>query len=340
VTEPPLEPTVAWELISPVFRAVRELGHPEAALWDAAGLSAVGSRGAPGARFPVGEAHALWTAAVRLTGDPGVGLVAAALGEQGDMDLLDYVVRSSPTLRLAIETVRRYWRLAHDAAWLTLEPHRGRLVCEAHVTEGLDVPPAFVEWGIGAWARTTREVFGPVRYHEIHFRHAPETEVARYETFFGCPVRFLAPKDALFMPEDVLDHVNPAADPRLVGVLERYADARLREIPERPTLSGRVKVLLREALGAGDPSLAAVAKQLRMSERTLRRRLEAEGTGHRELLDAVRRELALRHLGEEQLSVEETSYRLGYESPSGLHRAFKRWTGFSPLEYRNRYTGS
>jgi AraC-like DNA-binding protein len=274
---------------------------------------------------------------VRLTGDPGLGLVAAALGEQGDMDLLDYVVRSSTTLRVAVDTVRRYWRLAHDAAWLTLEPRRGRLICEAHVDEGLDVPPAFVEWGIGSWARTTREVFGPVRYHEVRFRHAPQAEIERYEAFFGCPARFLAPVDALVMSESVLDRVNPAADPRLVDVLERYAEARLREIPERPTLSARVKVLLREALRAGDPSLAAIAGRLKMSERTLRRRLEAERTGHRELLDAVRRELALRYLGEERLSVEEASFRLGFETPSGLHRAFKRWTGFSPIEYRSRF---
>jgi AraC-like DNA-binding protein len=330
------ELTVAFELVAPAFRATRHHGHPDAAVWAAASLERPpGWR--PGARIAVDDAHALWTSAVRVTGDGGLGLVAAARGKQGDMDLLDYVLRGSPTLRVGFEKVGRFWRLAHDCGSLELRTERHRLVCEFQVEGGLEVPPAFTEWGVASWARTTRELFGPLRYREVRFRHAQQTKMERYRTFFGCEPRFLASKDALVMSVDVLDHPNPSADARLVEVLERYAEARLREIPERPMLSARVKVLLREALPHGDIGIPAIARRLKMSERTLRRRLDAERTGHRELLDAVRRELALRHLGEEGLSVEDAAFRVGFDSPSGLHRAFKRWTGFSPIEYRSRF---
>jgi AraC-like DNA-binding protein len=210
------------------------------------------------------------------------------------------------------------------------------VVVEFHVEDGLDVPAPFVEWGVGAWARATREIFGPVKYHEVRFRHGAQAALERYELLFGCRPRFHASRDALAMNVDVLDHANPAADTRLVDVLERYAEARLRELPERTTLSARVKALLRDALPDGDLGAPTVARRLKMSERTLRRRLERERTSHRELLDALRRELALRYLGDDRLSVEETSFRLGFDCTSGLRRAFKRWTGVSPVEYRTR----
>lgn len=330
-----LEPTVAFELVAPAFRAARHLGHAPGALWSAAGLPEDASLSS-GDRVAVEDAHALWRGGVALARDTGFGLLAASLSEQGDLDVLDYVLRGSPTLRAAFEKVSRFWRLAHDAASLDLVPNKGKLVCEANVEDGLDVPPAFTEWGIAAWARTTREVFGPMQYHEVHFRHAPQAEPARYHALFGCAPRFLAPKDALVMGMEVLDHVNHNADPRLVDMLERYAESRMSEIPERPTLAARVKALLKEALPSGDTGPAGIARRLKMSERTLRRRLEAERTSHRELLDAIRRELALRYVGEEGRSVEEACFKLGFDSPSSLHRAFKRWTGVSPAHYRAR----
>jgi AraC-like DNA-binding protein len=336
VTERRLDKSVAFELVAPAFRAARHLGHGDTSVWSSAGIEKPDDFG-PGTRVGVEDAHAIWAAAVAVTGDAGLGLVAAELGRQGDMDLLDYVLRGSPTLRAAFDKLRRFWRLAHDCASLELVTERGRLICETRVDDGLDVPPAFVEWGVASWSRTTREVFAPMRYDEVRFRHAQQVPVERYEALFGCKPRFLAAKDALVMRVEVLDHPNPAADERLVCVLERYAEARLRDIPERPTLSARVKLLLREALPNGELGVAAIARKLKMSERTLRRRLEAEGTSHRDLLDALRRELALRYLGEDGLSVEDASFRLGFDGPSGLHRAFKRWTGCSPLEYRSRY---
>jgi AraC-like DNA-binding protein len=336
VTDERFEPTVAVELVAPALKAARHLGASDSAVWAASGIAAQGEL-TPGARLTVDEAHAIWSGAVLAAGDRGLGLVAASLSRQGDMDVLDYVLRGSPTLRAGYETVRRFWRLAHDCASLDFIVEGGKLLIEVQVDAGLDVPPSFTEWGVGSWARVTSEVFGPLRFDEVRFRHDAQVPLERYEAVFGCRPRFLAAKDALITSAAVLDHTNPAGDERLVEVLERYAEARLREIPERPTLSARVASLIREALPRGELDVASIARRLRMSERTLRRRLEAERTSHSDLLDGVRRELALRYLGEEGLSVEEASFRLGFNGSSGLNRAFKRWTGVSPSEYRSRF---
>jgi AraC-like DNA-binding protein len=92
--------------------------------------------------------------------------------------------------------------------------------------------------------------------------------------------------------------------------------------------------MLANRLGEGDATLAGVAKALKMSERSLQRRLADEGATFDALLDDVRRQLSLRYLADPAIAVSEVAYLLGYSEPSPFHRAFKRWTGTTPTEAR------
>ena len=83
-------------------------------------------------------------------------------------------------------------------------------------------------------------------------------------------------------------------------------------------------------------SLEVVAERLGMSARTLQRKLHASGTSHQELLDEMRRDLAVRYLREPGMAVCEVAYLLGFSESSAFHRAFKRWTGTTPSEFRRR----
>ena len=119
--------------------------------------------------------------------------------------------------------------------------------------------------------------------------------------------------------------------------MERHAEALLAKLPSlTDSVVDRVQRVLSGVLGEGDASLGAVARKLRMSERTLQRKLAEESASYDALLDAMRHELAVRYLADRKIAIAEVAYLLGYSEPSPFHRAFKRWTGVTPSEARKR----
>jgi AraC-like DNA-binding protein len=134
-----------------------------------------------------------------------------------------------------------------------------------------------------------------------------------------------------------VDRENPKADPALSRVIERHAESLLAGRPN-PVASTpeRVRQLFASALGEGEVGLSSIAQKLKMSERSLQRRLADEGVSFDSLLDEVCRELAQRYLADPKIAVSEVAYLLGYSEPSPFHRAFKRWTGKTPAELRRR----
>ena len=88
------------------------------------------------------------------------------------------------------------------------------------------------------------------------------------------------------------------------------------------------------AIAQGEPEVAAVARSLATSERSLQRRLQEEGTSFREVVDDARKQLAVGYLGDRRLAVSEVAYLLGYSEAGAFVRAFKRWTGKTPGEMR------
>jgi AraC-like DNA-binding protein len=114
------------------------------------------------------------------------------------------------------------------------------------------------------------------------------------------------------------------------------ANEMLQRLPKMDTLTAHVRELLAAELRGGDPGIEHLAKKLHTTPRTLRRRLEEVGTTHREILDGLRKELALRYLSERSLATSEVAFLLGYSTASPFHKAFKRWAGVSATDYRRQ----
>lgn len=294
----------------------------------------------PDARLPLATEDALWERLAESSGDPCFGLHAATRIEPSDWDVVGYALRSSPTLRDAIRAAARYNRLTHDVARLEVHEDESevRIVHRfAHETG----KPCWhaADYTIATLVVVSRMLVGsdivPTR---IRIAHPAPDDTRCYRELFGqtTVIELGAREGEVVLPREVVERPVIGGDPALHAVLRRHADELLSKLPEADDLPTRVRGAITAALRGGDPSLAAVAKRLGTSGRTLQRRLDEHGVGYQELLEELRRELAFRYLGEEQMAIAEVAYLLGFSEPRAFHRAFKRWTGSSPAAWRDR----
>jgi AraC-like DNA-binding protein len=168
----------------------------------------------------------------------------------------------------------------------------------------------------------------------VEFTHAAPAWKAEYDRVFAAPVTFGAAHNAMLIDETWMER-RVAMLPRYVfGVLTERADAMLADMEETRSVRGRVERLLIGTLHTGEASMAGVADKLGMSRQTLFRRLKEEGVTFEEVLDALRRRLALQYLAGRKASVSEIAYLVGFSDPAAFSRAVKRWTGKSPRDLR------
>jgi AraC-like DNA-binding protein len=186
-----------------------------------------------------------------------------------------------------------------------------------------------------ARAMTSRDLIP----REVLFRHGAPPDTRAHEAFFRSPLRFDAPADEIRFDPSLLDAPLVQADAALAAYFQHHVDALLRRLAPPESVAGRLAAVLATETRSGPPTLEAAAKRLGTSSRTLRRRLKDEGTSFHEVLDRARLELAKRYLKDPRMPLGEIGFLLGFSEPSAFHRAFKRWTGTTPLEHRERPPG-
>jgi len=289
----------------------------------------------PEQRIAISTALRFLEQAQLLTGDGDLGLRAAREVTRGDYDLLEYLAFSSRTVRQGFQVLSEYIRLISDACTFTLNDRgaTAQLCFDSGVPlsrVATDFQVALLYEVLKHWWRHPLE-----RGIAISFRHSAPKSISEYRKTFGeCNLVFDSSFDGFVFPARILDNQQPSADPRLHDLLRRWADREVSTLRSQPSFSHRVQRILSEQLREGRVCADAVAAQLRMSRRTLSRRLDQEGTGFRALLDELRRSLATRYLVEDGLSVAEVAQLLGFAEVAAFHRAFKRWYNKTPHKYR------
>jgi AraC-like DNA-binding protein len=167
---------------------------------------------------------------------------------------------------------------------------------------------------------------------------APSTD-AEHRRLFGCSVRFEAALSAIVIDRSALALRMREPDPALNGILERHAAMLVGQLGTETDLEGRTRRAILIGLRDTDVLIASTARRLGMSPRTLQRRLQDAGQSYDELLEATRRELARRYLGDATLSIQEVAHLLAFGDLRGFYRAFRRWEDCTPAEYRQRLRG-
>jgi AraC-like DNA-binding protein len=323
------EPTFSIRLIQPFAEYLRGL-IPEKQAFDPAKFD-------PDARIPASLALQLLEGAVQLTGDPDLGLKAARFASQGNYDLLEYTMVSATTVREASEVLRRFVQLMNSALDYSLEIHGDLAI--SRLASRVPIPRAAADFQLAALHGASQRWLPapPNAYGEVWFSYPEPADTREHaRSFPNVKLRFGAPFDAIVYDRKYLDLPMPQADPKLHALLRRQLEQAVAELPPAQELRRQVRRLILAELNGGNPSADHIAERLQISRRTLTRRLLQQGTSFKGLLEEVRRELAERALISEEVAIGEIAERLGFAEPAAFHRAFKRWTGMTPADYRER----
>jgi AraC-like DNA-binding protein len=308
-----------------------------AALGDAAGRLGLSGEvlADVDARIPVELYLRLWREAPVVSGDDDFGLHLGQAIPIGAYDVLDYILRSSETVRAAIDKTIRYFRIMSDAS----EPElviEGTVARIRHrlVSDGQPAPRHANEFVLSLLVARWRSAMGTAwPLHGVAFCHARPERTEPHREVFGADVFFDRDYNELAFDAALLAAPIATADAALNALLGRHAERLLRESPQADTFARRARLAAAEAASRGEFSVGWLAKRLAMSPRTLQRKLRDENLAPEELIDDVRRDLALRYLEERRLATAEVAALVGFHDASAFYRAFKRWTGTTPKRY-------
>lgn len=277
---------------------------------------------------------ALIERAIQLTGDPALGLSIAEHWSHTKLELLGHLFGSCRTLRESYRMFDRYKPLLGNSIRWVLEERgdRSYFFFDPVINHPVITPVAFEAWmgAVTCFARGFLCVGG--EDSEVWFRHQRPAYHAQYARVFEGTLRFGQPRYALVGPREYLDREQLLGDATTQAAFQRGADRLLAGISAGSAVE-RARAVLWFERDLQAVSAANTAKRLGLSERELRRRISAERHSLPKLLDEARLRIAREALGRPGISIKEAAYALGYSESSAFFRAFKRWSGQTPLAY-------
>lgn len=275
---------------------------------------------------------------VAAQGCPDIGFKVGSRLALTDIGALGHAVQAAPTVGHGLDLIARYFFvLAHgnimrvhaglDVALLSYE--HTQLYQGLHIQD-VEMAMSYLKNVVAVLS--DRQLDSPLA---VEFTHARPLYAGQLETFFGCRLSFNRRANRLHYPKSVLVVKNPRADPSLLTALEFYLAQRIKARESENDLLAEVRHFISISLSDGGAEIGAVAHSLGMGERTLQRRLAAVGAVFSDLLEEVRRATGIEYVSYSNLSFTEIAPMLGYSESSAFSRAFRRWTGCSPQQFRD-----
>jgi AraC-like DNA-binding protein len=318
--------------------AVRSVGHDPAPLLEQYGLDAA-RLGEASARLSIPRYMRLGHSAIQLTGEPALGLRMGQLSRISQAGLAGVTAAQAPTVREAARTLIRFEALYGsnyrgqssfhedaDGAWLrfySISPYNSynRFVVDSILS---------------SWLQQLSTLAGiALRAEKIDIEFEAPVYSSQYASLSEQPVNFAAAVNQLRLSQHSLGLRNPDHCPSTWRHLLLLCERELEQLTRTRSLRERITGLLGPLLNGGrEPDLEEVAARLKLPTWTLRRKLADEGTRFRAILNDTRRDLAMTYIRDTELAFGEIAYLLGFASAEAFQRAFKRWNGQTPGEFR------
>jgi AraC-like DNA-binding protein len=289
----------------------------------------------PASRVSVPLLERVVARARALTGEAGLGYYLGLKMRISAHGYLGFAAMAAATLRESLELASRFAPTRSTAIGIRLEERddHAHIIFDEHCSFGTAQDVVFLSLIVGLWrigeSLTGRQLEGDA---EVAF---PKPEyAARFTGFTPGRLRFSRPAHRITFDRKLLDLPLSMADPDALRLARDHCERELDRLGYHQSFVTRV----RAALGARDrelPTLEQMAGELGTSSRSLKRKLADEGTSYSDLVDQLQSARAVSLLASD-LSVDEIADRLGYSDGANFTRAFRRWTGQSPREYRKR----
>ena len=332
----------SWVLL--VAKAIDSYGQNSRELFTEAGLDHDKLRN-PLARFPYPSVARLWKLATDACDDPAFGLTVSNYWHPTTFYALGYAWFASSNLLEAFECASRFSRIVNTAASGVIQieksPSTVRVIFDASHVKLKEQPlEAATDASLAVFVRMCRAAYGehldPLR---VTFQHADAGASERFEELFRCPVGYAEENHSIWLDPDTVVEPLATANPELVRINDQIVTDYLARL-DREDIVMRVRSKLIEHLPSGGGDEAMIAAELNLSLRSLQRKLKKRGVTFSGLLEATRRDLGRDYVRDSRHSFNEIAYLLGFTEPANFSRAFRRWYGKSPSEFRRQVVAS
>ncbi|MEA5258876.1 AraC family transcriptional regulator [Arcicella aquatica] len=292
----------------------------------------------PDARLPIRKVQELWKEAVEMTGDEHLALHIGESINTVAVGILAYVMMHCPTLGKALEKLCQYqdivcdgskteFYIKDDLAYVTL----------TQLSEDMLYPQYAFESELSIYNEAVKGMLGrALPLHAVHFNYpAYSPHLSEYQRIFKTEqVLFESDITGIVFDKKYLDYPILNANPNLFPLFDKHAQSILSSLKQDNSIKEKVKKEILDGLKGEEPSLFNISRNLGIGLRSLQMKLKEEGVTFQQLLDDIRKNLAVQHLQETHLSTTDIAYLLGYSEPSVFFRSFKKWTGYTPNVYR------
>lgn len=289
----------------------------------------------PDLRVPAQAHYRLWDHAEQVTGDPAVGLHAGTLVDPERMGLVGHVFFNCDTLGEAVTQYVRLHRLINESVTLSFE-QTGEL---AILSWQPDTPSHYCRQDMdrtlaAAISRTRHFILPDIGAEWADIAHPRPDYASEYQTLLGGPVRFGCAATRLAFDSRHLSHPIPRRNPYVYSAVLKQVNSVLARLQPRRSFGRKIRRLISKQMATDRIDADSLARQCHMSRQTLYRRLKREGLSFHDLVEQVRKDKALRYVASDQYALGEIAFLLGFSELSAFSRAFKRWTGSAPAQYR------
>ena len=292
---------------------------------------------APDARFPIETYLLLEEKAAEMCSDACFGLHMGEYVEAGNWSILGYLMMNCQTLAEAFEKSSRYSRIIGNLIDSRLDLLADRVKITL-ITPSYAPPMSHhcFDAVISACVRMMYNLTGIHLYPlEVTFAYPRPLSTAEYERIFNCPLLFDQDETSFTLGFALLNTPVRAPNPELLAYFGQYARDFIAEMDQNQEHTRAVTRIILANLDDENLGIDKIAREMSLSVRTLQKRLEDEGVIFSDLLRSVREKLAKKYL-QENYSVEQITYLLGFSEPSAFRKAFKKWSGITPREYRGQ----
>lgn len=291
------------------------------------------------ARISMTQYLRIVTNALFHSGDPALGLTVGKGPMLFEYGVWGYAIMSCATAGEAMNVAFKYWELNGALVDVEIKMEEDRILWE--------ISPSFtvnderlirfaVEEFLSTTAVACEFLFGqPLNAVCVHVSYPMPDHAERYRSMIRCPVIFDSDNTVLVLERELMNLPTVTGHLSMKHHCENLCQELMLKLSRADKMIGSIRQLVIQSMGRF-PKAEDMAQQLSMSPRTFYRRLRERNTSYQAILDEVRAELSMSYLDHTHLSVDQISDLIGFTETTTFRRAFKKWTGLSPSEFRKK----